>query len=64
MTRRYGLLHRGGGRRGIDVPRPATIVIDRDGIVRWLSIAENYQVRPDPADVARAIRALEPRSRE
>jgi hypothetical protein len=40
------------------VPIPTTIVIDRAGIVRWLSIADNYQVRPDPTEVARAVRAL------
>jgi peroxiredoxin len=40
------------------VPRPATIVLDRDGVIRWLSLSDNYQVRPDPADVVRAVRAL------
>jgi len=33
-------------------------VLDRDGLVRWLTVADNYQVRPDPADVARAVRAI------
>jgi len=58
LTRRYGLLHARGGPRGEDVPIPTTVVIDRQGIVRWLSIGDNYQVRPDPHDVARAVRAL------
>lgn len=58
VTRRYGLVHRGGGPGGVDVPRPATIVLDRDGAIRWLSVSDNYQVRPDPADVVRAVRAL------
>lgn len=58
VTRRYGLLHAGGGNKRQDVPIPTTVVIDRRGIVRWLSIADNYQVRPDPADVARAVRGL------
>jgi peroxiredoxin len=58
LTRRYGLVHARGGPDGGDVPIPTTIVIDRAGIVRWLSIADNYQVRPDPAEVARAVRAL------
>jgi peroxiredoxin len=58
VTRRYGLIHRGGGPGGADVPRPATIVLDRDGVIRWLSLSDNYQVRPDPADVVRAVRAL------
>lgn len=58
VTRAYGLIHRGGGPGGQDVPRPATVVLDRDGIVRWMSLSDNYQVRPDPRDVVRAVRAL------
>lgn len=58
VTRRYGLVHAGGGAAGQDVPRPATIVLDREGVVRWLSLGRNFQVRPDPGDVVRAVRAL------
>ena len=58
VTRRYGLIHRRGGPDGRDVPRPATVLLDREGVVRWLSLSANYQVRPDPRDVARAVRAL------
>jgi peroxiredoxin len=58
VTRRYGLIHARGGEHGEDVPRPATIVLDRGGAVRWLSLADNFQVRPDPADVLRAVRSL------
>jgi peroxiredoxin len=58
VTRRYGLVHARGGNRGQDVPRPTTVVVDRQGIVRWLSLADSIQVRPDPAAVARAVRGL------
>ena len=58
MTRRYGLVHARGGPSGEDVPRPATIVLDRTGVVRWFSVSTNFQVRPDPADVVRAVRGL------
>jgi hypothetical protein len=40
------------------VPRPATIVLDREGVVRWVSLSDNYQIRPDPRDVLRAVRGL------
>jgi peroxiredoxin len=63
VTRRYGLIHKGGGERGEDVPRPTTVVLDRDGVVRWLWVSDNFQVRPDPTDVLRALRALELRPR-
>jgi peroxiredoxin len=58
VTRRYGLVHAGAGPDGQDVPRPATVVLDRDGVVRWFSVSRNLQVRPDPRDVLRAVRAL------
>ena len=58
VARRYGLVHAGGGAEGQDVTRPATIVLDRDGVVRWFSVSRNFQVRPDPDDVLRAVRAL------
>ncbi len=58
VTRRLGLIHHGGGADGKDVPRPATIVIDRDGVVRWTFFADNVQVRPDPREVLRAVRAM------
>jgi peroxiredoxin len=57
VTRRYGLVHPRGGRHGEDVPRPATLVLDRDGVVRAYWVADNFQVRPDAADVLRAVRA-------
>jgi peroxiredoxin len=58
VTRRYGLLHAHGGHKGQDVARPTTVVIDRRGIVRWLQLADSIQIRPDPADVARAVRQI------
>ena len=58
VTRRYGLVHPRGGPEGQDVPRPATVVLDRNGVVRWFSVTANFQVRPDAADVLRAVRAL------
>ena len=58
MTRRLSLVHRGGGEGGKDVPRPATIVIDRDGVVRWTFFANNVQVRPEPREVLSAVRGL------
>ena len=58
VARRYGLVHPRGGPSGEDVPRPATVVVDRDGVVRWVSISSNFQVRPDPTEVLRAVRGL------
>jgi len=45
----YDLRHDQGAPGGI--ARPATFVIDRDGIVRWRNLAESYRVRPSAAVV-------------
>ena len=58
VTRRLGLIHKGGGESGQDVPRPATVVLDRDGVVRWTAFADNIQSRPNAAEVLRAVRGL------
>ena len=58
VTRRLGLVHLRGGPGGTDVPRPATVVIDRQGVVRWAAFADNVQLRPDPKEVRRALGAL------
>ena len=58
VTRRYGLVHARGGAEGQDVPKPATVVLDRDGVVRWFSVSANVQLRPAPDDVLRAVRGL------
>ena len=46
VARRFGLVHERGGPDG------------QDGVVRWFSVSRNFQVRQDPGDVLRAVRAL------
>jgi peroxiredoxin len=58
VSRRLGLVHAGAGPGGQDVPTPATIVIDREGVVRWAEYADNIQARPDPAEILKVVRAL------
>jgi peroxiredoxin len=36
VIRRYDLLHRGAGPKGIDIARPAEFLIDSHGIIRWV----------------------------
>ena len=44
---------------GVIVPLaiPTTFLVDRDGIVRWIDQATDYQQRSDPDRVLAAIRA-------
>ena len=54
---RYGIFNP-ADRRGI--PHPTTLVIDKQGIVRWKVIEINYRVRPTNAMVLDALRRVEP----
>ncbi len=49
---RYGLLNEQAKR---PVPHPATVVIDRQGIVRWRFIEVDYKVRPKNEEVLAEI---------
>ena len=62
MIDAYGLRHVGGGHGGVDVAHSASVLIDAEGIVRWVFVTRNFRVRPTPADVVAALDAL-PRTR-
>jgi peroxiredoxin len=51
----YGLVHRGAGPGGADIARPATLLVGRDGTVRWRHLTENWRVRISPDAVLDAI---------
>jgi peroxiredoxin len=44
----YGLRHPGAGPGGHDIARPASFLIDADGIIRWRDLTDNYRIRPHP----------------
>lgn len=48
---RYGLLNPDG--RGW--PHPTVFVIDREGVVRWRFLEENYRVRATNEDILAAL---------
>lgn len=50
VARLYDLLHVGGAQGG-DLSRPAEILIDPTGTVRWLDLTEDYRVRARPETV-------------
>jgi peroxiredoxin len=54
----YGLRHAGAGPDGHDIAHPASVLIDRDGIVRWAFLTRNVRVRPTPDTILAAIDAL------
>lgn len=50
----YGVRHRGGN-NGRDIARPATFIIDREGIIRWRNLAENVRLRPRPEQILQEL---------
>jgi peroxiredoxin len=56
-TDAYGLRHR-EAHDGHDIARSASVVIDRDGIVRWTHVAPNVRVRPLPSEILAQIDSL------
>jgi len=54
----YRLRHAGGGPDGADIAHSASVLIDRDGVVRWTYVTQNFRVRPTPDDVLHAVDAL------
>jgi peroxiredoxin len=51
VSRRYNVVHAAAGQAGEDIPRPAEILIDPTGTVRWVELTEDYRVRARPEDV-------------
>ena len=59
VIRRYDLLHTGAGEKGRDIARPAEILVDRSGTVRWVNLTEDIRVRARPEQMIAAARALQ-----
>jgi len=52
---RYGLLNPDDRR---NIPHPTTLVIDREGVVRWKFIEINYRIRPTNEMIMEALSGL------
>jgi peroxiredoxin len=55
VIRRYGLLHPKGGEDGQDIARPAEILIDSSGTIRWENLTDDLRVRARPGQVLQAF---------
>ena len=56
---RYGLFNVVDG-RGRELVHPATLIIDREGVVRWRFVEVDYTIRPSNEDLIVALSELEP----
>ena len=57
VIRRYDLLH-AGGRDKQDIARPAELLLDPTGVVRWVNLTESFRVRPKGKDVLAVLDQL------
>ncbi len=55
VIKRYGLLHPKGGEDGHDIARPAEILIDSTGTIRWENLTDDLKVRARPQQVLNAF---------
>lgn len=58
VTRRYHLLHAGGGPDGHDIARPAEFLVDSSGMVRWVNFTEDVRVRARADEMLAAAKGL------
>jgi len=59
VTRAYGVYHL-VGRDALNIARPATFVIERSGIIRFLYVGKSQEDRAPIVDVMEAVRRLRP----
>lgn len=57
VTKEYGLYH-AIGIDAFDIAHPATLVIDRQGTVRWIYRGDNQHDRAPLDDVLKAVREI------
>jgi peroxiredoxin len=58
VIRKYDLLHKGAGEQGRDISRPAELLVDRTGTVRWRNLTEDLRIRATPEKMLEAARSL------
>lgn len=54
----YDLRHENAVIQGQHIARPGVFLIDRDGVVRWTELTENYRVRVRPEQVIEQLLAI------
>jgi peroxiredoxin len=53
-----GIRHRGGRNDGADIAFPTAVLVDAEGIVRWIFQSDTYRERARAEEIFAAIAAL------
>jgi len=57
VIKRYGLIHEQGNGQGA-ISRPAVLLLDREGVIRWAMFTDNVRVRVPPEALLEAAKQL------
>jgi peroxiredoxin len=57
VIKRYGLIHE-KGKGPEDISRPADLLLDPQGVIRWAMFTDNIRVRAHPEALLEAARKL------
>ena len=53
-----GIRHRGGRNDGVDIAYPTAVLVDADGVVRWIFHSDTYRDRARAEEIFAAITEL------
>ena len=53
-----GIRHRGGRNDGVDIAYPTAVLVDADGVVRWIFQSGSYRERARAEEIFAAVAAL------
>jgi peroxiredoxin len=53
----WGLLNEASDRA---IPHPTVVIVDRDGVVRYVRVDTDYRVRPPSSELVERLRDLNP----
>jgi peroxiredoxin len=56
VTKLYAGVHPKAGPGGSDQARPTTVIVGKDGAVKWVNQYDEVRSRPDPAELAAVLR--------
>jgi len=55
---KLGIRHRGGRNDGVDIAYPTAVLVDADGVVRWIFQSDTYRERARAEEIFAAIEEL------